>query len=444
MERKERLILWGIALCAFLFSMAFALTNPPFESPDEPEHLRYVEYVADNASLPNQYKDDGPRRIAQGHHHPLYYLFSASLLKVIHADGLTYDIPENPHAYERDDAPRFVTSQIRFDPPSTKAVFYALRIQNAFYAALCALFAALAARMLIGKQYALFAGAFIATLPQYQFVSGSISNDSLTACLGAVSLYMLVRAGIEKQTWQSWAWAGFWVGMALLAKKSNLVIIPPALLWIAIHPMRNKEAGAKARWIAGAAFGVAFLLVAGWLFARNIILYHELLGNRMERETLTDLVHPKSITDRYFMGSFEKVTARTFFAHFGWMNVTVSLALILPLALLLFTGLGASWKAMKEWAMKSAWWFAGAWVILTVAGLFYYNLTFTQPQGRLLFPALAPLSLLFAAGATRLLERLDPKKAKIAISGIAILLVLIDIACLLINLRFYGRPEVNG
>lgn len=441
MTRGERISLYLIALCAFAFSLAYALTNPPFEAPDEPAHLDYVNYVSQRWTMPDQLRDEP--RVGQGHHHPLYYFLGAPFVAVLNSGHpVSYQTAPNRLASERDDVPRFGDGSTSLAQSSDRMAFYLLRALSSIFAAIAALYAALSARLVLGKPYALLAGLFVATLPQFQFVSGAVSNDALAACTGCIALYALLRAGLAQADWKAWAWAGFWVGIAVLAKKSNLVVVPAGLLWLAVFPQQASEGVRALRLRLGVAFVGALALTCGWLFVRNLVTYQDLLGTRMEAQTMPELVHPKSLTDPYFRGSFEKVTARTFFAHFGWMNVTVSLALILPLALVLFGGLAASWKALKEIARARVWWFAGVWAGLTVAGLFYYNMTFTQPQGRLLFPALGPLSLLIGAGAAMLLGRLDERKARYVAVALAAALVVIDVAALMTNLRFYGRPGI--
>ncbi|MBX3118586.1 MAG: glycosyltransferase family 39 protein [Fimbriimonadaceae bacterium] len=443
MSRGERVCLNLIVLWAFGFSLVFALTNPIFEAPDEPAHLDYVNYVSQHWTMPYQLSD-GPR-IGQGHHHPLYYFLTAPFLAAVESgQPIDYQIVPHRLSEDRDDVPRFSQRFTYLMQSSDKTAFYLLRVLNAIFVALAALYAALAARLVIGKPYALFAGLFVASLPQFQFIGGSISNDALTACLGCVSLYALLRAGLFEQNLKGWAWAGFWVGMAVLAKKSNLVIVPAALLWVMLAPVQDAASVRSLRLRFAGVFAGVLLLTCGWLFVRNIVTYNDVLGTRMEARTMPELVQPKTLADPYFRGYFERITARTFFGHFGWMNVTVSLAYIIPLALLLFGGLLASWKGLKELGQKSVWWFATAWVVLTIGGLFYYNLTFTQPQGRLLFPALAPLSLLFGAGMAKILERIGSRNAQIAIWAVAILLLVINVLCLLVNVRFYGRPGIES
>jgi hypothetical protein len=63
--------------------------------------------------------------------------------------------------------------------------------------------------------------------------------------------------------------------------------------------------------------------------------------------------------------------------------------------------------------------------------LVHYKLTYTQPQGRLLFPALAALAVLAGLGLALLGRRWHPR----ALVFLALALALIDAGCLLTLLR---------
>ena len=52
------------------------------------------------------------------------------------------------------------------------------------------------------------------------------------------------------------------------------------------------------------------------------------------------------------------------------------------------------------------------WVVLTVGGYLYYNVTFVQHQGRYLFPALIPIGLAFAIGWWYILEKMKQLLAR--------------------------------
>lgn len=429
-EAKSRgsIWLWACVAWFFVFAVAYVFTNPPGEAPDENGHLAYANYVAGRGELPVQ--TDPARHADQGHHFPLYYLAAAVVIRLIDDDGrVDPGFEPNPafiaYGGGRGDVPRFLVGRSNGDFGS----FRALRLLSVVFGALAVLCVGLAARQLLPEGPWMLAPAFIAGLPQFQFVSASVSNDSLTVATAALATWAIVRA-IGKTDSRRWIVTGLAVGLAIWAKKSNLVLVPVALAAaLSGSGQGSYWKGLGLRWIG---LLVPALLVAGPLFSRQQIVYGDALGNAMERATLPELVDSKPITDRYFLTGFPRITARSFVAHFGWMNVAVPTLSIVAhwavsvlLGVLALTGLFDRDRRALTLVLLSA-------MVFAASGLTWYNLTYTQAQGRLLFPALPAMALLLALGADRL------KNGK-SVLWIAIAIWLaVDVVGFVTNLRFYG------
>jgi len=421
--------LWACMAWFMAFAAAYAFTNPPGEAPDEHWHLAYANYLAEHRELPVQ--TDPARHVDQGHHFPLYYLTAAALIRLVDGDGRVDPGFEPNSAFiayggGRGDVPRFQSRPANGDLGS----FRVLRLLGVFFGALTVLFVGLAARQVLPEGPWMLAPAFVAGIPQFQFVSAAVSNDSLMTATAALVTWMLIRA-IEKPEPKRWIALGFATGLAIWAKKSNLVLVPVGLLAALASPGQGGYwKSVVLRW---SAVLLPVLIVAGPLFLRQQIVYGDALGNGMERATLPQLVDPKPITDRYFVRTFPSITARSFVAHFGWMNVavpTVSIAahwfLSILLGLLALTGLFDRGRRIITLVLLSA-------VAFAAAGLTWYNLTYTQAQGRLLYPALAAMALLLALGADRL------KNWRPVIWIAMAIWLAVDVVGLVTNLRFYGR-----
>lgn len=421
--------LWACLVWFSAFATAYAFTNPPGEAPDENGHLAYANYLAQHRELPVQ--TDPTRHADQGHHFPLYYLMAATVIRVVDGNGrVDPGFEPNPvfiaYGGGRGDVPRFLSRPDNGD----LGAFRTLRMLSVFFGALTVLLVGLAARQLMPDGPWMLAPAFVAGLPQFQFVSSAVSNDSTMAATAALAIWMLLRA-LEKPEAKRWVALGLALGLAIWAKKSNLVLVPAGILAALAAPGQGGYWKAVAlRW---SAVLVPVLIVAGPLFLRQQIVYGDALGNAMERATLPQLVDPKPITDRYFVRGFPSITARSFVAHFGWMNVavpTLSIAahwiLSLLLGLLSLTGLFDRGRRVITLALLAT-------VVFAVAGLTWYNLTYTQAQGRLLYPALAAMAILLALGADRL-------KTWRPVIWIALAIWLaVDVVGFVTNLRFYGR-----
>src|SRR5487761_275415 len=90
-------------------------------------------------------------------------------------------------------------------------------------------------------------------------------------------------------------------------------------------------------------------------------------------------------------------------------------------ALIALSAISALGCALLAW--RRSWKVSGvAWLGLglawagTVAGLLLYNLKFVQPQGRYLFPALAPIAIFYVAGWAALFPRRAQPAAVAALS----------------------------
>lgn len=410
------------------FAIGYAFTNPPGEAPDENGHLAFANYVARHGQLPVQ--TDPSRAADQGHHFPLYYVLGAGLIRLTDEDGFVdAGFEPNPafvaYGGSRGDVPRFLHDGAPGDLASVRL----LRLLSVFFGAVTVLFVGLAARQALSEGPWWLAPAFVASLPQFQFVSASVSNDSVMAATAALTLWALIRA-LQKPELRRWIAVGLALGLAIWAKKSSLVLVPVVVLAALTGPAPNgywKSVGV--RWAAAL---VPVLLIAGPLFVRQHFVYGDMLGNAMERATLPHLVDEKSILDPYFVTSFPKVTMRSFVAHFGWMNVAAPTITILGhwvvsvlLGLLALTGLFDPDRRRLTVILLGT-------ILLAVAGLVFYNLTYTQAQGRLLFPALAAFAILLACGADRLKT---PTQVLWVVFGVW---VPVDMVAFSSNLRFYG------
>jgi hypothetical protein len=147
-------------------------------------------------------------------------------------------------------------------------------------------------------------------------------------------------------------------------------------------------------------------------------------------------LYKRGLSDPYFLTSFPKMTAVSFVAHFGWMSVPIWMPAALLAAGLLLLGVASSCTAFRG-NNRLVLAFLGTAVLGNVAGHVFYNLSFTQPQGRYMFPTIAAIALLCAYGYRGLTARLSVG-LRVAIGALAALATMgFDVYCLLVNVRFY-------
>jgi hypothetical protein len=426
--------IWLSLLClyALIHSVAYALTNPVFESPDEPGHLEYVNRFAAGQGMPNQY--DSKQFLSEGHQGPLYYLMAGGFLRL--AGGpISVSLPPNTqpdHWYE------FDHRSPPFKAPRDRELFYALRLIGSGLVVLTVLTTGMAARkmMPVGHVW-LVAPLLVAMLPELAFIGSSISNDGLVALLGACCVYGAACCSVEPARWRHWLSLGVWIGLAFLAKKNAIVYAPAGLVLLAglgFSRVMERKAVVRNGLIA---FGAGLLLYLPVLL-RNHLLYGELLGNQMETDTLSSLVFPQSLNSRHFRQIFPDIVPRSFIAHFGWMTVEVRQVYVWPLvrAILGAAGLGAIALLDRKRVAFAA--FCIAAFLGNLAGLVYYNLIYPQAQGRLLFPALAPLMMLCALGLFEVSNRIPSRYKSLAFLPLVIWLVWFDLLAFWTNQSFYA------
>jgi hypothetical protein len=82
----ERYGAFGIVTLFLIFAILLVFVVPPGEAPDEPAHVFYVNFVAKNGELPDQYHHD--KRITEGHQPPLYYFIGSILNCLLNPDRI--------------------------------------------------------------------------------------------------------------------------------------------------------------------------------------------------------------------------------------------------------------------------------------------------------------------------------------------------------------------
>jgi len=248
--------------------------------------------------------------------------------------------------------------------------------------------------------------AFIALLPQHNAITASVSNDVLAEVVVTATILLLVR---EFRRWRhpSPLALGALMAAAVLTKTTAY----PALLLPPIAYILYR-APAKAYTSLLTTYGLA-LLIAGWWPYRNIIVYgnFDLLG--LIRHDLVVAAQPRTgALDMSAASHFASVTFKSFWAQLGWMAVPADERIYIVLGILsTISGLGFLFMALRlarepfhlsprQWAAAGL---LTAIVIATVLDMFLYNLQYIQPQGRYLFPAIAPLALGFVLGLEELI-----------------------------------------
>jgi 4-amino-4-deoxy-L-arabinose transferase-like glycosyltransferase len=375
-------LLAGSAALLTLWSLAV----PIFEAPDEPLHWQVARYLHEMHRLP--FYDS---RLVEANQPPLYYVLIAPFAtdseapsSAVYIDAQGRVIPfQAPKFYRnsKDDFAKYWPIRIS-------------RLVTALFSVLTVLFCYLSGVEATGNRTTgLLAGGLTALLPQFTFRGMNISNDALVATTSAAAVYLIVRLARRGFTWPlGWATAAV-IGLASLSKISAIFLPLPFALAVVSEPAPWPR---RLRQLS--VLALSLLLVGPWLL-RNQFLYGDPLASQQMFVAVPGLIDIKPITSPYFLTAFPSMLMKSFVGVFGWMNLS------LPEPLYKFFGLLAAVAVLGHlWRLIRRRFHFRLILILTTVVLFtvlltvHLNLTFTQPQGRYLFPALTALALLVAIG----------------------------------------------
>lgn len=223
----DRVLLATVIAVFAGFAIAYTRITPIGASPDEFSHLHYITGIADHFRLP-------PASEPERQQPPLYYLLGAIVAKLTGDDARL------------------------------------IRLLSVALGVLTILTVYAVARRLFPLRPGLAVGAaaLVALLPETQYLAGGINDDNLAWLAGA----LLVLAGIivmqsEMLTPRLALGVGLAVALAVLAKETVWVLA--ALLLVLVVARRGRQL----RAVHVAALLVPTIVLAGWWFVRNAVVF---------------------------------------------------------------------------------------------------------------------------------------------------------------------------
>lgn len=418
-----------MARCLALLILAFAALHacynwaiPLGEGPDEPGHLAYVHFLAAEGRLPVQRAGEAGEVPGEGHQPPLAYALAIPAVAWLPPEERQILLTANPRfRWAGGDEPgAFMRGSRELWPwPSHTLAWHLARAVSGLAGAATVLFTALAAHRLRPghRAFALLAALLVALNPQLLFITALVTNDALLAALGAALLWWCLAPPGDPAARDWWGGPGRWAlvagllfGLALLTKQSAL-LFGPLLLWAGWRVAGGSLGSAVSVTLT---WGATSLLVAGWWFLRNLWLYGDPFG--LAVFTAEFATQPFAWGDPAAWASALGQLFASFWARFGWMSLAPPAWVLWPYATLCALAV-AGWVrvavaslaacsptgALADTLPARA---ATPWVapLLTVGMAFIWTLSFAATaglvawQGRMLFPAVAALGLLLAAG----------------------------------------------
>ncbi len=405
-------------LAAFvLLASLFSFVTPPFEAPDEIWHYAFVQHLVTLRALPVAEPDTQALWRQQGTQAPAYYAGAAMLTALIDQS----DFPEvfaraNPHrAIGEPDAAINRNYLIhhrqaeRFPWRHSVLALHVARLFSVFLGAVTVFAVYRSLRLILTPDDALLGAAFAAFLPQFVFISASVSNDTAINAAAALVLWqltaMLAERGRPRRS--RLLKLGVTLGLALLSKLSGLGLVgvsAVAVLWLAWRSRSVRSILDAALWT-----GLPAVLLAGWWYVRNWRLYRDLLAWEMWEANILLRVIPAGPSQ--ILGELGGLE-RSFWGLFGWLNLPypswVYLALrvvgiVVALGLVIHVvriARAAYAQRTKRGSFPVSHAILLLWLlVLTVSWLRFMRVA-PAAQGRYFFAALPVLALLWTLGWT--------------------------------------------
>lgn len=414
----------SLALIAFLtLAVLYSIAVPLFEGPDEDDHFRYARFLAEHRTLPIQlFQPGGGEAGHQGWQPPLYYALAALVIAPVNTSDFEQRLQRNPAAALVGDIACCGRNQyFHFDAEglpyrgTTLAVHLARGITIVFGLIAVAAIYALVRSLFPGQRWLALAVTALATFnPSFLYSSALVSNDIPLTALCTVALLIMVKLVVGQLApgVRSSAWLGVVIALALLVKTTALGLIPFALVvafYVAWQARAMRLFLARALRLFAAAL-IPVMLLTGWWFVRNQLLYGDPLAYR--------LIYASAIFPR----DAPLTWAELFQISLPWMwqtfwggptpgdfptGLLAGLALLCGLAVpgLVLLFMRARRRLDRSRLVALA--LLGGWLVFIVAAQIQFIRTSGgTDQGRYLFPAMASFALFTVLGWRELAQRL--------------------------------------
>jgi 4-amino-4-deoxy-L-arabinose transferase-like glycosyltransferase len=310
-----------------------------------------------------------------------------------------------------------------------------------FFSILCGVAALLliyrTARLLFPKDrvIALLAVGLAALTPTHIAITSTVNNDVLLEGCFSASLLLLFSGFLSGFGRRTSLMLGLAVGAAILTKATGLLLLPIVLF--ALFLMWRSGASWRSLATEGGIVLAIVVLLSGWWFARNQMLYGQPLPLRLFASDFggTAMAAPRVEAMGGWGNYYAQAALWTFYSYwavYGTARDAIrGIPRFLPDQIYLLLGIACACAAcglarlhLKRKELFTLPQLRSLWVsFLTIAlvGLAYlaFIAKYFQMQGRYLFPAMLPITLVFALS----YRGLFPERWKNAASGMLLSLL---------------------
>ncbi|HRW46686.1 MAG TPA: glycosyltransferase family 39 protein [Caldilinea sp.] len=275
-DSRHRWVLAAAIAVYALFVTAYALVTPVFEGFDAQAHYAAATFYRAERRLPEL----TPATVADSYElitqPPLYHALAGLAALGWPVEEARSLAQESTNLYFDKSLSYRQSVVLPGASPAALAPAWIARFVSALGGLLTLLCTWWLARTLFPRrQWLALAAVAVAVLnPQFLYTSVSITNDAWSAGMAALALATAAHAALNGSGPRAWLWAGLALALAGLTKYSALLVaVPMGIFWLAYWRRQGWRAALSgALWAAG-----AFVLIAGWWFARNLWLYGEIV-----------------------------------------------------------------------------------------------------------------------------------------------------------------------
>ncbi len=440
----------GITLVLIVFlilGVTYATVTPIFEAADEIQHYFHIKHIADGKGLPVLRPQGEETYEQEGGQPSLYYLLGTVATFWIDTADAEELLDHNPYVNlgvpSRQGNKNIIvhTDREAFPYRGTTLAVHLLRYFSLLFGALTVLTTYLLSLQVFSGQRMLALGAAMLTAfnPKFIFTNATVTNDGLLIALCSLALLssvLLVKRGPSLRRYIS---LGVVVGLAALTKLTGLGLLALVFVTLLILAVRYspKEAIKGGTIILG-----LVILLAGWWYIRNWVLYQDPMGMNAFFDAL-GRPPGRRVTLRKFVKELESLKL-SYWAVFGWFNILagpwvyrffdllVALGVVgLPLAVV---------RALKKPRTVSfpALLLMLTWIAVVAAGYVQWNQVTTAATGRLVFPAISCLSIVLSWG----LVQIPPRKyTEVSVGILGTMMLLVAIICPFLYIApVYAKP----
>jgi hypothetical protein len=414
-DTLQKGLLFFIIIAFLIISTLYSFAVPIYEAQDEKAHFEFIRFIAKEARLPDfRNSKDAKAAGVESIQTPFYYIVQGTMLRMLGRSNIDFEFEKNPLRGKSMPAIYYHNKEGEGFPYQGKyRTFHLLRFTNIVAGILILLIIYKTALLILPAETCLPAAAtgFVALIPQFTYVCAMISNDAFSILFASLALYFTLRFILSPSASPKLvALMSASIAFGVLSKQMALYLIPVCYVAVLVKgDFREKAKNVLAMTII-------LLLLAGWFYARNWLLFGDVLNLKTQMQEFSFLLVERKTLSQFFVVYFPVYFVprfiKSFWGSFGYTTVWVGWTTYLFYNVIAGAGLISCILGMLDSSFRNGLskeqkiglallLFAAAMLMAEIMSL---NFSFSQPQGRYSFSCLVCLAIFWALGMERLVR----------------------------------------